>query len=454
MILSKVFRFSNALSSKPLFAALGIALLCMAVMSGCSDKPAKDEKPAGEKVAQQSVPDVEVWVHQHAPLVNWLKEKADQYNLENKDVHIVIRAFPSGELPEKVYTAVKGGMGPAAFDFLCLNYKSLIDKDIIAPVDWKTMGFSSEEQFASQWFKTAIEGVREKDGNYYALPYTGNTWSLFINREHFKEAGLDPVKNAPKTWEEVADVAQKLTVRDENGRLTRKGFDLPFSMADHWWFFVWGPVLSQCGGSVLSSDGQAATINEKAAVDSLRVFYDLVHKYKVTEAGLAVDESEDFKNGTTSMWISGVWSKTTFKGRDIEDKYMAVPLPQIDLEHPKTIIGGYWWHVSNKADPKIQKEAWKFLNYITSDSGDQFKATGLLMPKPSIMDSQAWKEWPYNEVFSIDLAAGEWPVSSPVYPQIEKAIADAMQRSLVSDVDPQKSLYIAADAINKALKEH
>ncbi len=427
---------------------MAVGLMLILPMGGCSDN--SPTKNASEK----PVPDVEIWVHQHAPLVNWLKDKAARYNLENTEAHVIIRAFPSGQLPEKVYTAIKGDMGPAAFDFLCLNYKSLVDKEIIAPVDWKIMGYESETQFSSQWFKTAIEGVREKDGQFYALPYTGNTWSLFINQEHFRKAGLDPATDAPKTWEDLANIARKLTVRDEDGKLVRKGFDLPFSKADHWWSFVWGPVLSQCGGSVLSSDGTKATINEKAAVDSLQVFYDLVHRYKVTEAGLAVDESEDFKNGLSSMWVSGVWSKTTFKGRDIENKYMAVPLPQIDVNNRRTIIGGYWWHVSNKVDKKIQQQAWKFLNYITSEPGDQFGATGLLMPKPSIMDSKAWKEWPYHEVFSIDLAAGQWPVSSPVYPQIEKAIADAMERSLISDVSPQMSLDIAAKAIDKALKEH
>lgn len=398
--------------------------------------------------------DVEIWVHQYEPLGTWLESKAAQYNTENHGVNVIIRSFPSGELPEKVYTAIKGGTGPAAFDFLCLNYKSLIDKDIIAPVDWEAMGYASEEEFSSEWYETAIEGVREADGNFYALPYTGNTWSLFINQEHLKEAGLDPAADAPQTWEDVKTVAEKLTIRDENGKLLRKGFDLPFSQADHWWSFVWGPVLVQCGGSVLSEDGSKATINEAGAVEALQVFYDLVHTYKVTEAGTSVDEGEDFRDGLSSMWISGVWSKTTFEGRDIEDKYMAVPLPQIDVNNRRTVIGGYWWHVSNKVDSEVQKEAWKFLDYITADPGDQFAATGLLMPKPSIMESEAWKEWPYSDVFTIDLAAGEWPVSSPVYPQIEKAIADAMERSLVGDTAPQESLDIAAEEINKALAEH
>lgn len=398
--------------------------------------------------------DVEIWMHHHTPSVEWLQAKAETYNAEHDQVNIIVRDFPSGDLPEKVYSSMQAGTGPAAFDFLCLNYKSLIDKDIIAPVDWKTMGYESEEAFSSLWYDTAIEGVRESDGNFYALPYTGNTWSLFINKEHFTEAGLDPVADAPKTWEDVARLAEILTIKNENDEFVRKGFDLPFNKAPHWWSFVWGPILVQEGGSVLSEDGTKATINSPESVASLQILYDMVHKYKVTEPMAAVEESEDFLDGKTSMWVSGVWTKTTIGGREVEDKYMAVPLPQVDPENRKTVIGGYWWHVSNKVDKVVQDEAWKFLDYITSDPGDQFAATGLLMPKPSIMASQVWKDWPYNEVFTQDLEVGEWPVSSPVYPEIEKAIADAMERSLFGDMPPQESFDIAAEQIDQALAEH
>ena len=407
----------------------------------------------GEDTVAEKI-DVEIWLHNHGPLVDWVSNKANEYNAKNSDVNIIIRDFPSGDLPEKIYSSIQAGTGPAAFDFLCLNYKSLIDKNIIAPVDWKAMGYNSEKDFSSLWYDTAIEGVRESDENFYALPFTGNTWSLFINKEHFIEAGLDPEKDAPKTWEDVERIAEMLTIKDENGEFIRKGFDLPFNKPSHWWSFVWGPILAQTGGSVLSEDGTKATINEPESVESLQILYDLVHKYKVTEPMAAIDESEDYLDGKTSMWVSGVWTKTTVGGREVEDKYMAVPLPQIDPENRKTVIGGYWWHVSNKVDKSVQDEAWKFLDYITEDPGDQFAATGLLMPKPSIMDSEAWKNWPYSDVFTMDLEVGEWPVSSPVYPEIEKAIADAMERSLFGDMNPQESFDIAAEQIDQALAEH
>ena len=48
---------------------------------------------------------------------------------------------------------------------------------------------------------------------------------LLTNNTLWREAGLDPNKDFPKTWEELPAVAEKLTKRDANGVPIRRGFD-------------------------------------------------------------------------------------------------------------------------------------------------------------------------------------------------------------------------------------
>lgn len=430
------------------------AALTVTVVSGCSstqseatpDAGAVNSPAAGEKTT------VEVWYHTHGPLVEWMTAKAAEYNAQHDDVEIVVQDFDSGDMSEKIYTSVAAGMGPAIFDFLDFEHQGLTANDLVAPVDYEAMGYDSKESFESDWYESALAGTKGEDGEYYALPYTSNTWSLFINKELFEKAGLDPETDYPKTWDDMLDVAQKLTIRDSNGTLIQKGFDLPFNQASHWWCYTWGPILAQCGGNIVSDDGTHSIINEPEAVKSLQVLYDLVQKEKVTDPG-SVDESEDFRNGKTAMWISGIWSDGTFKGTEVEDKYMAVPLPQMDTENRKTILGGYWWHVSSKVDEKVQEEAWKFLGYLVSDAGDQFAATGLLMPKPEVLECEAWNEYPYHEVFAIDLAAGQWWQGSPYGTEIISVVKETMERSLVGGMDPQEALDMAASEIDTIIQE-
>ena len=53
----------------------------------------------------------------------------------------------------------------------------------------------------------------------YGIDIYGLTW----NKDHFKEAGLDPEK-PPRTWDEFRDYAKKLTKRDAQGNITRVGY--------------------------------------------------------------------------------------------------------------------------------------------------------------------------------------------------------------------------------------
>ncbi|MCB1931066.1 MAG: extracellular solute-binding protein [Candidatus Accumulibacter sp.] len=52
-------------------------------------------------------------------------------------------------------------------------------------------------------------GLGDKKGNLFALPVALSTPVLFINKEAFRKAGLDPEK-PPKTWAEVQKAADKL----------------------------------------------------------------------------------------------------------------------------------------------------------------------------------------------------------------------------------------------------
>ena len=63
------------------------------------------------------------------------------------------------------------------------------------------------------------------DRSVYAVPFHNSTPLLYVNADHFKEAGLDPDK-LPQTWDELAAAAMKLTKR-EGDKVTRWGIMIP-----------------------------------------------------------------------------------------------------------------------------------------------------------------------------------------------------------------------------------
>lgn len=52
------------------------------------------------------------------------------------------------------------------------------------------------------------------EGKLYGLPFTSNTLAMFYNADMFKDAGIE---NPPTTWEELRDVAKKLTKNNVTG---------------------------------------------------------------------------------------------------------------------------------------------------------------------------------------------------------------------------------------------
>lgn len=51
----------------------------------------------------------------------------------------------------------------------------------------------------------------KKDGSVYAIPHEGDTFLLYVNKRLWEEAGLDPVNNPPKTFEELKQANFQLT---------------------------------------------------------------------------------------------------------------------------------------------------------------------------------------------------------------------------------------------------
>ena len=95
--------------------------------------------------------------------------------------------------------------------------------DLVVPLD-------DTIQDKSDYVKAALDYVTW-NGKLWAIPYRIETHGVIYNKDHFKEAGLDPDK-PPKTWDELLAAAKAMT---KNGRLRlrhhrrRRGrqYDLP-----------------------------------------------------------------------------------------------------------------------------------------------------------------------------------------------------------------------------------
>ncbi|MFT3891115.1 MAG: extracellular solute-binding protein [Anaerolineales bacterium] len=74
----------------------------------------------------------------------------------------------------------------------------------------------------TDFFEAPLQQCKSGD-KILCLPWGTDMYALFWNKDMFEAAGLDP-NTPPKTMEELAEFADKLTVTDASGNLTQVGF--------------------------------------------------------------------------------------------------------------------------------------------------------------------------------------------------------------------------------------
>ena len=87
-----------------------------------------------------------------------------------------------------------------------------------------------------------------------------SAYACYVNLDVWAEAGLDPAEDFPYTFEALPDVAEKLTIRDENGVITRRGFDFNWSNAIYM-MLHFNPMVQQLGGDMIDEVNYVAHIN-------------------------------------------------------------------------------------------------------------------------------------------------------------------------------------------------
>lgn len=224
------------------------------------------------------------------------------------------------------------------------------------------------------------------DGKLYAAPKDVSTLQLVINTDMWSEAGLTDA-DYPTTWDELADVAKKLTNDDHVG------------LAFNGEYARIGVFLKQAGGGLVSDDGSKAIANTDESLKGLTEVKDLLDTGTVKYASdLGTGwGGEAFGSKKAAMTIEGNWITGGLSADYPDVKYKVVALP----EGP---AGKGTMHFTNgwgiAADSKNQQGAIDLVEYLTSDDVVMgfAKAFGIMPATKTLADT--WKgEFPDLSAF-------------------------------------------------------
>lgn len=393
---------------------------------------------------------LEFWIHEYAPMTAYLKDLIQQYKSVRPNVTVNLTNLASSDLNTKLNASFATGTAPDIMDADASYYIAYYNKSLLEPLNLGVFGAKDYPAFLANYTDGGL-AASTFDGKVYTLPYQGNSMSLFINNKLFQAAGLDPVKDAPKTWNDLMALCPKLKKVDGT-RTVQKAFEFPYS-SNRWEMQDLQPLIEQFGGKVLSADSKTATVNSPEAVKALTLWRDVTKACgdpKNTQ-NTPANPNQDFLNGFDAMWITGPWATPQVTASAIKNDFTVVGLPQVDPAKPHTMVYGWAWGVYANRPANNKIAAWDFIKFLLGKPDQWLDKAGFVQPVKGVNETAIAKNFPFFAVHMQDVQTATWYVRSAFANEIATNTGKAVESVVYDGTDPKTVLDAAQAAIAKAM---
>ena len=433
---------------KLLKAGAGMAVAGGSGLFGPSALPIVGRRPAaaqGEALTfwQFYAPDGTV-----ASQAQWFEDTVNAWNEQN-ETQIELVYVPNNDYMDgtRLPTAFASGQGPDLFiispgDFL-RYYNGGVLADLTPYLD----------QAARDDFFPDVLATRMVDDKVYGLPMEVEPMAMYYGRQAWEEAGLTD-GDIPQTWEQLLDVAQRLTTDQRFGVLfeTSPGYYQNFT----WYPFMW------MGGAEIQTDATTSGMREQGAIDALKFWQDAVNSGaapRTVLGGGAWDAVPNLTTGYTAIQNVGIWAISALEEGAPDFEYGIFKLPVPEGGTYTTDLGG-WAFVANSQgkDPEAAAQfiVWA-LGSMSDDSVQRVvdwctKAKSDIAPRKSVQDSineQGLFTGPLQQFAEEIFPGGR--AEPRVTPEIYKSISDAIQATMLGGTDPAQAAEQAATEIEAFL---
>jgi len=339
--------------------------------------------------------------------------------------------------------------------------------DKLAPVPKST----AESMELEKDFFDVYKRDLKRDGAFLAVPLMYDGLSLFYNKKLLEAGGV----KVPKTWWGLESAAEKLTVRDEMGRIQIAGAALGFAEnVDHWSDIV-GLMMKQ-NGVELEKDSPES--NDK--LKNVLSFYTLfATKTKSWDEYLPAS-TQLFASGNLAFYLAPSWRVFNLEemNPDLEYGITTVPqLPTLENITPDQIDdlsaenltnvhwSSYWVEgVNNKSENKAA--AFEFLEYLASKEGldrmyktaSQVRAFGEINPRKSMMTAMRTNDKVKAFVEAADDASTGWTCSQTfddgLNDQMNQYFKDAVNAMVTGNANADTVLPDLRSGINQLVLKY
>jgi multiple sugar transport system substrate-binding protein len=401
----------------------------------------------GSAWAQQTTLRVFVGPNQRPDLQAKLFE---QYNKANPGVKVEVETGGATSELQRQYLSTVLNAKDSAIDLFLIdivNPAQYASKGWIEPLD-KYVGGAAvlKNDYLPVYQQANVIG-----GKLYAMPSQGDAMFMYYRKDLLTKHGMAE----PKTWEELAAAAKKITAAEGNANL--QGLSIQGAPIEGAVCTFLLPYWGQ--GKQFNDAGGKLTLDKAAAVKGLKSWLDMVDqgviKKNVAEVTTPITVNE-FKAGQAVFAINWGFAYDRFKDdadSTVKGKVGVMPLPAMTGGKSATCMGGWQWAMN--AYGKNKDAAGKLIQFLSSKQASAFIAReGSILPvyQSVYSDAEVNKVVPwFKDALPVVLAAQSRPMVED-YGQVSDIIRTTTSAILARTKTPEAGVDEIASRVSRLMR--
>lgn len=366
------------------------------------------------------------------------QEIIDGYTAIHPNVTINLVNNPWEDYWTKLPLALDGENGPAIFNVHNSYHENLIN--YMAPLE-----------IPLEDLQVDFTGVDAHviDGEVYYIDYGMMTGSVYYNKDMWEAAGLTEA-DIPKTWDEMREVAKKLTIK-EGDTLIQAG--LNFNDDFHQNYLL--GLNYQLGENLFEEDGVTPKVNSDAMKQVMQMLVDMYEVDGIGSKDFGEKGADSFGQGQSAMVIQWGHYYNTLQTTWSDINFGVFEIPTFD-GNPyayNRYNGESTFGVNKNAPEDQQAVAQDFIKYFLANDDAQVAfnlAMSTFPAKKSLADNEKILENPSLEVLAEHIDHYIWP--GPMPATMETSLKKAGQDIFFNGVDIDTALNEAQQNIIKDMK--
>jgi sn-glycerol 3-phosphate transport system substrate-binding protein len=306
----------------------------------------------------------------------------------------------------------------------------------------------------------------DETGGLYSAPFNSSNPIMYLNREVFEEAGLDP-DDPPQRFGEVMEACEEI--------LAAEVVEGCFGMPIHAWFFE--QMVANQGGLLASNDNGRDGRADEVLLDSDEAVAVMSWWQEMDAEGYWVNSGarEDWDdprtlmaNGQIAMAVDSTAAVRAYSdsleeaGSELGTAFLPIP---DDAERNGTIIGGASLYVLQDHPDEEIAAAMEFISWLSEPEQDMawHQATGYFPVRSDSRDQLEQEGWfdenpnfatAVEQLEQTEVSAATQGAVMGQFPQIRSIVLDAAEAALFEGADPAEALAVSKQDADSVLQEY